>query len=79
MMMNTPDHGPVQIFGSDRNCGKKIGIENSVFESKQILNRSKFGFGSGLGSQNREPNRRFTVPTVLGGSVRVDQKKFKFF
>ena len=45
----------------------------------RTLNQSKFDYDSSLESQNRELNRRFTVSTVLGGSILFGQKKFKFF
>ena len=74
--------GPsVRTVGSDQNRGKKIeiGIENSVFELKSDFESVKIRFRFGLGSQNHESNQRFTILTVLGGSVRFDQKKFQFF
>ena len=37
----------------------------------RTLNRLKFGSGSNLGSQNREPNLRFTVPSGSGRLVCV--------
>ena len=72
-----PDHGPVRtgILVKKPEPEPKIRFLNQ----NRTLNRLKFDFGSGLRSQNREPNRRFTIPTVLGDFGWFGQKKFKFF
>ena len=78
-------------FGSSVRIGivvKKSKSESEIrfLNRNRILNWSKFGFGSSLGSQNHESNRRFTVLDCFGrfwavrsGSIRFGQKKFKFF
>ena len=67
-----PDHGPVRTGIVVKKSESKIRFLNR----NRILNRSKSGSGSGLESQNCEPNRQFTVSAVLGGSVKKNSNFF---
>ena len=62
-----PDHGPVRIGTVVKKSNFELDFR--FVNLNRNLNWSKFGSGSLLGIQNREPNRRFTVSD---GSGRFD-------
>ena len=80
-LSSRPDHGTVRIETVVKKSKSKPDLR--FRNQNRDLNRSISGFGSGLESQNREPNRRFTVQWRFGrfneGSRAVRSIFFFFF